>query len=114
MDLDRYNVLHKISALAEGDTDFEQELVRLYTHSFRELKEKFATIITTQNTQELSFISHKYRTTFLMFDMNDIAGEIDRSKTILSSDTLHVEELSIIITKVEKYCEEVLRELGTK
>lgn len=110
----RYNILNKINALAEGDVYFEQELANLYIHNFKELKEKFATIVTTQNMKELSFLNHKYRTTFMMLDMEDIAKEIEKSKAILSSGTLYIDELNRIIANIEKSCDEVIHELNEK
>lgn len=110
----RYNILNKINMLAEGDGRFEQELINLYSRSFKELKEKFATVITTQDLKELSFINHKYRTTFMMFDMDDIAKEIEKSKAILSSGTLYMDELNRIIANMERSCDEIIEELNEK
>lgn len=107
-----YDIVNKIKKLAEKDTSFEQELTSLYLCSFKELKEKYATIITSQNLKELSFIIHKYRTTFLMFELDDLSKEIEKSRAILSSGTLYIEELSRIIVNVEQACDDVIEELN--
>lgn len=107
----KYNIIHKLTLLAEGDVAFEKELIQLYTHSFQELKNKFRTIIISGDLKELSFINHKYRTTFIMFDLQNLAYELQKSKEIVESGRIHALELNEIITKVEEYCTEILNEL---
>lgn len=108
----KYDILHKLSALAEKDTAFEKELIRLCIHSFWELKNRFRPIVTSQDVKELSFINHKYRTTFIMLDLQDIAYEVQKSKEIFESGTIYITELNEIVTKVEEHCAEILNELS--
>ncbi len=107
----KYDFQRKLSVLAEGDKLFVKELTRLYIINFQELRHNFRMIMLDQDQQALAFMHHKYRTTFLMFDLMELATEVEKGKKLLETTTINALEMHQLISNVEKSCDEILSEL---
>lgn len=108
----KHHIHHKLLVLAEGDTDFKNELTRLYQSSFQELKDKVRDILHRGEIREFASVNHKYRASFLMFDLKELAAEMDKGKQLLEAGCMDIPHLNQIADKIQDYCSHILYELG--
>lgn len=108
----KYDIHHKLWALAENDVKFKDELTKTCLANFQKLRDQFKDIMTSRDIKALSFISHKYQTVFLTFEFKELADEIEKAKNLLKTEPHDAFQLNQIGNKVEKLCLDILHEFA--
>ncbi len=71
--------------MADGDAEFENQLIVAIHQGLIELKEKYLEGASTKNEVIIQQIRHKLKPTLSMFEFNDIISELSNGKEILES-----------------------------
>ncbi len=107
-----YSFKKKLSQLSQGDTAFENEMLRLYKESFQDIKENFRLLMLNRKTDQLAFMTHKYRTTLIMFDLDELASDLEESKRLAKETTLDKKRIEEVATRIEAQCVDILLTLA--
>lgn len=71
--------------MAEGDTEFEKELLQAIYVSIQDLKAKYIEGLTTQNEEILQQARHKIKPTLSLFELRKLSALLVEGKTAVDS-----------------------------
>ncbi len=109
----KYNFEEKLSELAEGDAAFKNEMLRLYIEGFQDIQANFRSFLLERKPAQLAFMSHKYRTTMIMFDLDELTADLEEGKQLLKETTTDKKRMEVVATHVEIQCADILSSLAT-
>lgn len=75
----------KVEEMAEGDADFQAELLQAIYTSIQDLKSKYIEGLSTRNEDTLQQARHKIKPTLSLFELKRIHTVLLEGKTIVSS-----------------------------
>jgi len=77
--------LNKVEEMAEGDLEFQSELIRAIYTSIQDLKNKYVEGLTSHNELILQQARHKIKPTLSLFELKKLKAILQEGKDIVSS-----------------------------
>lgn len=76
----------KVEEMAEGDMDFQSELLNAIYISIQDLKNKYLEGLSAQNEEIIQQARHKIKPTLSLFELKKLHAVLQEGKTIVSSN----------------------------
>lgn len=104
------NIQEKLLELSYGDFIQEKRLAEQYFKSFQNLKDLYAVSLINHDIELLAFIYQKYKPTFKILHLFELAEEIQTTIRVLKKLNTNV-SLEQSAFKVKNYCNILIQQL---
>ncbi|GGZ32671.1 hypothetical protein GCM10007049_27740 [Echinicola pacifica] len=78
--------MDKVHEMAEGDQEFEVELLEAIASSVQELKERYAEAITNRDEKMMHQARHKVRPTVTIFELRKLSKVLENGRQLIETD----------------------------